>query len=209
MDTRYYLTCLWPGLPELWWRGRLSALPTAIAFAVAVNAILITRYLYPEWLPRGLVSMAFWVGLIAWGFSVYRCVRELPTLLAPRRAEDHPDQFPEARTAYLRGNWTAAEGLLSDVLAIEPRDPPALLLLAGIYRHTNRLEAAEVLLQEIVRLEVADSWGLEVEAEIRRLQRAIVQSEESEENSETEGQKLDTDTENHAAEMTARTRKAA
>ena len=153
--------------------------------------------------------MAFWVGLIAWGFSVYRCVRELPTLLAPRRAEDHPDQFPEARTAYLRGNWTAAEGLLSDVLAIEPRDPPALLLLAGIYRHTNRLEAAEVLLQEIVRLEVADSWGLEVEAEIRRLQRAIVQSEESEENSETEGQKLDTDTENHAAEMTARTRKAA
>ena len=47
--------------------------------------------------------------------------------------------FPQARTAYLRGDWAEAEGLLTDVLAIEPRDPPALLLLTGVYRHTGRL----------------------------------------------------------------------
>ena len=153
MESRYYLTCLWPGLSELWWRGRLSALPAAIAFAVAVNAILVTRYQYPEWIPSSLVSMAFWVGLIAWGFYVIRSARELPKMLAPRRTANLPDQFPEARTAYLRGNWSAAEEMLTEVLGIEPRDPPALLLLAGVYRHTDRLEAAEILLQEIVRLE--------------------------------------------------------
>jgi thioredoxin-like negative regulator of GroEL len=172
MEARYYLTCLWPGLAELWWRGRLSAIPTAMAFAVALNLLLVTRYLYPEWLSSGLVTMAFWVGIVVWGFCVIRSVRELPLLISPRRVSDDPDRFPEAHAAYLRGEWREAEKLLTEVLAIEPRDPPALLLLAGIYRQTDRLEAAELLLSEIRRLEVADHWWLEVDAETRRWQRA-------------------------------------
>lgn len=173
MEARYYLSCLWPGLAELWWRGRLSALPAAIGFAFALNLLLVTRYIYPEWMASGLVSMACWIGVIAWVFYVVRTVRELPTLIAPRVVSEKPDRFPEARAAYLRSEWTRAEGLLVDVLAIEPRDPPALLLLTGVYRHTGRLEAAEILLQEIARLEVADTWSVEVEAEARRLKQGI------------------------------------
>lgn len=173
MEAKYYATCLWPGLADLWWRGRLSALPAAIAFAFALNAILITRYLYPSWIHSSLVSIAFWIGAFAWLFYVVRTARELPGFVNPRAISDEPDQFPKARDAYLAGRWEEAEGLLTDVLAIEPRDPPALLLLTGVYRHTGRLEAAEVLLREIARLEVADTWLLEVEAEALRLKRAF------------------------------------
>jgi thioredoxin-like negative regulator of GroEL len=143
-----------------------------LAFALALNLLLVTRYLYPEWLSGGLVTMAFWVGIAVWGSCVVRSIRELPLLIAPRRASDDPDRFPDAHAAYLRGEWRAAEELLTEVLAIEPRDPPALLLLTGIYRHTDRLESAELLLGEIRRLEVADRWWLEVDAETRRLERA-------------------------------------
>jgi hypothetical protein len=173
MEAKYYATCLWPGLADLWWRGRLSALPTAIAFAIALNSVLISRYLYPDWIHRGLVSIAFWLGVVAWLFYVIRTARDLPGVINPRSVSETPDQFPQARDAYLAGRWEDAEGLLTDVLAIEPRDPPALLLLTGVYRHTHRLEAAEILLTEIARLEVSDTWFLEVEAEAKRLKRAI------------------------------------
>ena len=90
MEARYYITCLWPGLAELWWRGRLSALPAAIAFAFTLNLLLVTRYMYPEWMASGLVSMACWIGLVAWLFFVVRSIRELPTLIAPRTVSEKP-----------------------------------------------------------------------------------------------------------------------
>lgn len=173
MEAKYYLTCLWPGLPELWWRGRLNALPAAIGFGLALNLLLITRYIYPQWIAGSLVSLAVWTGLVAWIFYVVRSIKELPQLIAPRLASDEPDRFPEARNAFLAGHWTEAERLLTEVLAIEPRDPPSLLFLTAVYRQTGRLDASEILLSEIDRLEVADPWSLELVAERRRLERAI------------------------------------
>ncbi len=173
MESVHYVTCLWPGLPELWWRGRLSALPAAVGFALAINFVLVTRFIYPEWLPSGLAAMAFWIGLIAWGFLVYRNIRELPEIVFPRAVSEAPDVFPDAQLAYLKGDWKLAEQLLNDVLAIEHRDAPALLLLAGVYRITQRHESAQMLMKEISRLEVADGWYLEVAAERQRLDQAI------------------------------------
>jgi hypothetical protein len=179
MELRHYVTCLWPGLAELWWRGRLSALSTAIPSTICLNLFLVTRFIYPGWISPGLVSMAFWVGTAAWIFYCIRSIRELPLLLVPRQVSDAPDLFPESREAYLRGNWSEAEKLLTEVLAIEPRDPPALLLLSGIYRHTDRLASAEILLAQISRLEVADGWAVEVASEQKRLQRALQRAKRS------------------------------
>lgn len=127
--------------------------------------------------------MGFWVGLVAWVVYVVRSLRDLPQLIAPRQVSDAPDHFPQAHAAFLAGRWSEAEGLLTDVLAIEARDPPALLLLTGLYRHTGRLAAARTLLEEIRKLEVAEPWWLEVRAEQQRLQRAIeaAESEEADE----------------------------
>lgn len=171
MDRKLYLSCLWPGLPELWWRGRITALPTALAFAAAANFLLVARFIYPEWLSVGLVRMAGWVGVAIWLFCVIRSIREMPLLLSPRRASGKPDRFIEAHRAYLRGQWAEAESLLTDCLAIENRDPPSLILLCGVYRHTARLEAAERVLEEIRLTEAADGWWLEIAAEQNRLER--------------------------------------
>ncbi len=116
--------------------------------------------------------MAFWVGLAVWAFLIVRSCRELPELVTPRVVSEVPDEFPAAHAAYLRGHWERAERLLGDVLAIEHRDPPALLLLAGVYRQTDRLESAQMLIKEIGRLEVSDRWFLEIAAEQQRLDRA-------------------------------------
>lgn len=207
MEAKYYATCLWPGLAELWWRGRLSALPYAIAFTLAMNLYLIARYLYPQWIAGGLVAIGFWVGLLVWVFCVVRNVRELPGLLTPRAVSEQPDRFAEARSAYLRSQWGEAEGLLTDMLSIEPRDPPALLLLTGVYRHTGRLEAATLLLREIRRLEVADPWWLEVEAESRRLERVAAQTGSESEPSETSA--TEDRAEQDAADLTAKPQAAA
>jgi len=158
-------------LPELWWRGRISALPSALAFAAAVNFFLVARFIYPEWLSLSLVRMAGWVGVCVWLFCVLRSAREMPALLNPRRCSGQPDRFIEAHQAYLQGKWAEAESLLTDCLKIENRDPPSLILLSGVYRHTGRLEAAARLIEEIRLTEAADGWWLEVAAEENRLKR--------------------------------------
>jgi len=150
----------------------MSALPSAVAFTIALNWLLLTTFVYTDWMSGILVRMSCWIGVAAWLFYVIRRCRELPLLLTPREVSDEPDRFGEAQVAFLKGDWEEAEAMLQHVLAIEPRDPPALILLAGVFRHTERLEAAEMLVQEIRRLEIAEEWDLEVTAEANRLQRA-------------------------------------
>ena len=185
LQPKHYLTCLWPGMAELWWRGRISALPAAIAFAAVVNALLIAKFVYSDWLSGGLVLLACWVVAAAWIVLTIRSIRELPLLLTPRQASEEPDRFPEAQIAFLRAEYTEAEKLLNANLAIEPRDPPALLLLSAIYRHTGRLHASQLLLSEVRKLEVAEQWELEFAAEQARLERdRNAREEQSEERAE-------------------------
>ncbi len=171
IPTIAYATCLWPGLPEIWWRGRLGALPLAIAFGLALNALLVLRHLLPQWLPASLVSLTFWVGVVAWLVKSSRQMRELRGLLHPREVTEAPDRFAEGQSAYLRGDWKVAEEALTATLRTEPRDPPALLLLIGLYRITDRIDAAEVLLGEMEKLECTAGWELEIEAQRSRIDR--------------------------------------
>lgn len=186
IQPKHYLTCLWPGMAELWWRGRLSALPAAIAFAAVLNALLVAKFIYADWLSGGLVLLACWVVIAAWIVLTVRSIRELPLLLTPRDASEEPDRFPEAQVAFLQGDYPAAEDYLTSCLAIEPRDPPALLMLSAVYRHTGRLHASELLLSEIRKLEVARRWELEFQTEEARLERDIEARDEAEEDSEGE-----------------------
>lgn len=171
MDASCYLTCLWPGLSELWYRGRWSALPAAVAFGVALNALLVARFLYPEWLAPSLVRFACWIGVAIWLVLAFRAAGRLPALLQPRRASETPDRFAEAWQEYLRGRWHEAEAMLAGCLEVDPRDCQSLLLLAGVYRHTERFEAAAETLRQLSRLETADAWWLERQAEEKRLAR--------------------------------------
>ncbi len=191
IQPKHYLTCLWPGMAELWWRGRISALPAAIAFAAVVNALLVAKFIYSDWVSGGLVMLAYWVVGAAWLVLTIRSIRELPLLLTPRRASEEPDPFPEAQIAFLRADYLESEKLLNSTLQIEPRDPPSLLLLSAIYRHTGRLHASQLLLAEVRKLEVADRWELEFAAEQVRVQRAIESRNEDSPSSDAERSQAD------------------
>ncbi len=131
------------------------------------------KFIYPEWLTYTFVRALGWLGMITWCVCTFKNIRELPTLLHPRKASKAPDRFNDARLAYLRTDWVRAEALLQECLAIEERDPPALLMLAAVYRQTNRFESCRVCIEKLRTTEVADRWWLEVDAEERRLQRDL------------------------------------
>jgi hypothetical protein len=60
-----WITCLWPGLPRLWWRGDWRALLGALAFAAALNLGLLSVLVWSQSLPGWLLA-AGWaaIGLI-------------------------------------------------------------------------------------------------------------------------------------------------
>ena len=171
MDNKYYFYCIWPGLPELWLRGRLSALPTAMLFACALNFLLIARFIYPEWLAFSYVRIAGWVGVLAWFYCTIKNIRDLPGMIHPRKASRKPDRFADAHVAFLRSDLVRAETLLKECLSVEERDPPALLLLAAVYRQTARFEECRGCIDILRVTEAADRWWLEVDAEEKRFLR--------------------------------------
>jgi hypothetical protein len=200
MDPTRYFVCLWPGLPELWYRGRWSALFPAICFAIVINFLVVARFIYPEWLVPALSKLACWVGLAVWAVLIVRAVGRLPGLLHPRSISEQPDRYGEAREQYLRGELGQTEALLAGCLEVDHRDSPALLMLAGVYRQTGRWEAAENTLRTLDRLETADGWWLERAAELKKLERAKKQESKPEaEISESEG--VINQTVENAAEM--------
>lgn len=173
MNASRYITCLWPGLPELWYRGRWSGLPAALMFGVCLNFLIVARFIYPEWLIPALVRVACWIGAGVWIMLVVRSVSQLPALLHPRAVAETADPFPDAQQLYLQGRWEEAEAALTTCLEIDSRDCQAMLLLANVYRQTGRLEAAGRTLDQLSRLETADAWWLELAAEKQRLERYV------------------------------------
>ncbi|MCH1497249.1 MAG: hypothetical protein L7U72_18650, partial [Rubripirellula sp.] len=79
MSGKMYATCVWPGLTDLWWRGRLSALPYALAFGFVLNLYLVAQFVYPEWLPKSVNQLIFWVGLPIWLLFIFRDIKLLPS----------------------------------------------------------------------------------------------------------------------------------
>jgi tetratricopeptide (TPR) repeat protein len=142
-------------------------------FAVAVNFLIVARFVYPEWLAASLVRVACWVGVGVWIMLVVRAAGRLPALLYPRAVSEVPDAFPLAQQHFLRGDWAEAEAVLSGCLEVDPRDCQALLMLAATYRFTGRLDAALRTLDLLGRLETGDPWWLECAAQRRRLQALI------------------------------------
>jgi len=171
MQVSSWLTCLWPGLPRLWWRGDWRALMTALAFAVVVDSWVVSRFLWPELLPTRLVTVGGLAALAFWLVSVWQGRRSLGDILGAVGDRAPEDLFIQAQREYLQKHWLEAEHLLQELIWKHPRDEDAQLMLATLFRRTGRLAEAGERLDTLERQDGAVRWAPEIASERRLLQR--------------------------------------
>jgi len=164
-----WITCLWPGLPRLWWRGDWRALLGASAFAAALNLGLFSGLLWRQSLPGWLV-VAGWaaIGLI-WVVCAWHGWWLLPKLRGDSPSSEKEGLFVRAQQEYLNRHWLEAEELLAQLLACRDQDAEARLMLATLYRHTKRFAEADECLTRLERMDSGDRWCLEAARERRLL----------------------------------------
>jgi len=77
--------------------------------------------------------------------------------------------FTRSQHYYLAGNWVDAERTLCDLLRQDRDDIEGKLLLAMVWRATDRRTKATRALRRLARREDAAAWHFEVEAELSRM----------------------------------------
>ena len=186
------LTCLWPGLPKLWYAGDRVGLGMAVVFSLAANGLLIVSFSGAGVTERSHVSMfGSWLGwswvlfLAVWIGCVVTQARQ--SALAANAVEPwHPQEdakraslaalFQDAQVAYLGRNWVSAETLVRSLLHEQSRDVESRLLLVSILRETQRFDEA---LRELKWIEETDGSGFWIQEVRRERQRIETWREES------------------------------
>jgi uncharacterized protein HemY len=155
---------LWPGLPQLWRRGSWWGLALAIGCGMALNALLMATWVWIELVGPALVRLGWFLLASVWIVSAV-VTAWYGWGVAPRRTRSATAMFREALGEYLQENWYEAERILGELLAMQPRDVEARLMLATLLRHTGRLTEASEQLQRVALLADARRWTLEIENE--------------------------------------------
>jgi tetratricopeptide (TPR) repeat protein len=161
----------WPGLARIWTDGAWSGICAAIGFALLFNLCLVCTFVWNDLIPDGYhvllaaTTSMYWV--LGWVDS-NRFLGNRSLLPASHR---QLDLFLAARGEYLRGEWEKSEELLSRILADDPRDVEARLMLATLMRHRGRIDEAREHLRRLQRLERAGYWNMEIEREWMALRR--------------------------------------
>ena len=172
MQRARWMAYVWPGLPELWFRGQWSGLLLAVFAALLVNFLLATSLVWTEWQSSTVRTTAAFMLAFTWVIGIYRSRRQLregERLAASGAGED---LFRQAQNEYLRGNWFEAESVIHKLLRHCARDVDAHLMLATLYRHTGRLEESATQLRRLALFDDAQKWVMEIERERRRLELA-------------------------------------
>lgn len=174
MRLALWIACLWPGLPQAWRLGSVRGLGLAIAFAAGLNLALVCSLVWPRWpiasLPAGSTAAIGWVWVLGlWIVGIRWTAGTWRELCPPKAAADPQidDWFREAQHEYLKGHWIAAESLLTRLLARQPADVEARLLLASVQRRSGNRVQARPLLTELQP--IAGRWQGEIEAELKQL----------------------------------------
>lgn len=178
------LWLLWPGLASLWKRGSGRGLAAAVAFGGLLNFALISTFVWPQLLSRGLapwvVPAAAWVSVLWFWIVAARSGARFLVEEAARQTPPNDDSnglLVQAQTEYLKGHLSQAECLLQELLVGFPGDCEARLLLATLCRRNGRLSDARKHLAELLELSQAHVWRMEIESEQRELTRSVSEDE--------------------------------
>jgi len=167
-----YLTLVWPGLPWLWLRGSLLGLVLALAFAVTLDAAVLTTWIWTDLVDLPL-KLAAWTATVAiWLLGTASALAAFPAVL-PLGPDATTDRLlVEARDAYLARDWLTAEGRLRDLLERSPTDGEAQLLLATLLRRAGRPEEAATALDKLSASDTGAPWRHVIARERRLLDAA-------------------------------------
>ena len=163
---------LWPGVTGLFRHGQWSFLIVALTFAFCLDAFLIAGYFWSEYLTGTQRYFAAALVFVIWiALGVFENHFE-KRIVMMKNSDGKRNFFSEAIVQYLRGNWFEAECFLNEVLKRNPRDPDALLMLATLYRHIQRLDESRQTLVKLQKLDAAGKWFVEIENELSALDEA-------------------------------------
>jgi hypothetical protein len=163
-------------------------LTLAVGFTALANVLAAATLVWTEWLPTNIRWTAFGTLAVVWVIAWIEGRADWGRLLAELSAgeavavdpQEQADRwFREAQSAYLAGDWVSAEQTLLKLLRQDPRDAEARLLLATLWRHEGRQEAAAEELDRLDRLETAAPWKTEIAWERERSYPASVIEERS------------------------------
>ena len=169
-----WIACLWPGLIQAWRLGSLRGLGLATVFAAALNVALVSSFVWPRWpiasLPAGTTAAIAWASVLGLWILGLRWTAQSWSQLCPPKPTSDPqleNLFRDAQHEYLKGHWIAAETLLTRLLARQPADAEARLLLASVQRRSGSRNQARQTLTELQP--AAARWQWEIAAELARL----------------------------------------
>jgi hypothetical protein len=165
------ILCLWPGLPQLWFEGRLWALGLAVLFTGQLHLALVTTFVWPELVAPHLEALTWLAVGCVWFACAAKSYRKPPYLRRGEQTAQTDALFREAQTEYLRGNWYQAEALLERVLADDVSDVDARLMLASLYRRVGRTAESREQLRVLGRAGSSQKWEREIQRELEYLNR--------------------------------------
>ncbi|MEO8268561.1 MAG: hypothetical protein ABI557_02505 [Aureliella sp.] len=195
--------CLWPGLPAAWLLGLSRSLLIALVYAWCVCGLLLTTFVWPDWIAVSLLRMLWLAAMATWIGAAFRNCLRLPGMLATSDAHSSL-ALVGAQQEYLRGNWFEAEASVLQVLHDHPRDAESMLLLVGILRRTKRFQPALRRLGQLELLETAAGWHFEIQREKGWIARAMAdenQSPESKADADGADDAIVDGTDEHLAEL--------
>jgi hypothetical protein len=151
----------------------------AILFGTILSTAWVGTMIWPLWLSGwrlGLLWSVVTIGMIA--SMIHNAA--LGLFRAKRPIEGCPTALlAEAQGMYLKASYFEAEQALGPYCTGRNMDVEASLLLAAIYRRTERFTQAIELLERLCRLERAGFWIDEIEREKKRSLQLKIRSHSS------------------------------
>ncbi|GHT27945.1 hypothetical protein FACS18942_07870 [Planctomycetales bacterium] len=164
---------LFPGYSGIARYGLWTQLSIAVFFALLLDYFLIVNFYWTDYITAGQRNIL--LGGLILSYFLLRSAAKLhrqgyETMLS---VETKDETYRTVLQYYLRGNWFDAESLILPYLKKKPRDIEMQLLLATLYRHTQRFEEANAVIEKIESMDGAGKWFCEIEAEKRYIGEGI------------------------------------
>ena len=168
---RFAINC-WPGWREGWQHGSFRGMLIAWTFSTLLSLAWLSTFLWPA-------LLGVWEQRVLWGVIfcailttvVLHAVQSLGNTRKAVRGCP-PEEFFKAQENYLQENYFEAESILTpfskpNEVSNDDLDIEAALLLATIYRRTDRLDLAIELVEYLLRLQRSVAWYEELHQERR------------------------------------------